>query len=163
MQAAWCLLVFLDSQHEQLGVTSFVESTQLDLNEANAGKTTGWSACLPFGFVNRNCSKNAGTNNATLSLSKNSVFRRPHEYTTVSFPKKSTLESAFEKLRFWSSFSLYVWTITISITKCRDTCKTSLILQTYTFKLQFPSVLTTLMLLSLWELWTNAPEQPLLK
>ena len=50
-----------------------------------------------FGFGDKNCAKKTGTDNVTSS--KSSVFRRPHEYATVSL-KKKTLERVFEKLRF---------------------------------------------------------------
>ena len=58
-----------------------------------------------FGFGDKNCAKKTGTDNVTSS--KSSVFRRPHEYATVSL-KKSPLWRGFSKS---CVFIVYVWTV----------------------------------------------------
>ena len=42
---------------------------------------------------------------------------RPHKYATVSFSTKSALESVSKSCVFRIIFIVYVWTITVSITK----------------------------------------------
>ena len=42
---------------------------------------------------------------------------RPHKYATVSFSTKSAMESVSKSCVFGIIFIVYVWTITVSITK----------------------------------------------